>query len=351
VRSPQISVIIPVYNGEGYLSQTLNSLLQQSFGDFEALLVDDCSTDSSSSILDIYARRDPRIRVIKTDSNQGMVSKVINRYAIPQLRGQYYVYASQDDLFSQDWLERMLTRALETDADAVLPDLIFYYEQEPWKNHALIGVNGDRDIVLSNREALILSLDWQIPGNALWRTRLIQKIKYADFGMHADDYSARVFFFHCNKIVFSGGTFYYRQDNPEAITKKLSWKAFDLPYTHYMLYEFLLINEFPQSVYTGELAKAIDHLFTMKQWLLDKKTQMPPDSVERAENELERAYYSIRRSRSTLRCLRYRKGPKNFLKMAAILSGYSGFSLACKFVYNVRKVRRTARILGRSAYA
>jgi len=346
VSSPQISVVIPVYNGEEYLSHTLDSLLQQSFSNFEVLLIDDCSTDESNSILQLYMLQDSRVHVIKTDSNQGIVPKVINRFAIPRLRGQYYVYASQDDIFSQDWLERMFARASETEADAVLPDLIFYYEREPGRNHALVGVNGDRDIVLSNREAVILSLDWQIPGNALWRTQLIQKIRYADFGMHADDYSARVFFFHCNKVVFSGGTFFYRQDNPEAISKKLSWKAFDLPYMHYMLYEFLLTNEFPDKICTGELAKAVDHLFSNKQMLLDKRSQMSPDAVKKAEKELERAYYSLRRNRSALRFLRTRKGVKNILKMAAVLSSYSGFGLACKFMYNVRKARRAASILG-----
>jgi glycosyltransferase involved in cell wall biosynthesis len=241
---PAISIVIPTYNGEKYLAKTISSILDQTFTSYEIICIDDCSTDASLSLLKDFERKDERIRVFSMPSNLGIVPKVIN-FAIPYIRGAYYVYSSQDDLFSIDWLEKMHDRAQETNADAVIPDLVFYHEDESRNNRELIGVNGNRDICISNREAVLLSLDWSIPANALWNSSIIKQIGYYDFGMNADEYSSRVHFFHCNKIAFSKGIFYYRQDNPDAITKRLSSKSFDLPYTDFKLWEFLKANDFP----------------------------------------------------------------------------------------------------------
>lgn len=149
----------------------------------------------------------------------GIVPKVIN-FGRKFIRGEYYVYSSQDDSFSEDWLDCMYARAIETEADAIIPDLVFWHENEPYKNRILSGVNGDRNVQLNGRQAFLLSLDWTIPGNALWKTWLVREIGYFDFGMNADEYTARLYFLKCNKVAFSGGVFYYRQDNVEAITKK-----------------------------------------------------------------------------------------------------------------------------------
>ena len=108
---PQISVFIPVYNGANYIAATLDSLLKQSFQHFEVLCVNDCSTDDSLRILQGYAASDSRVRVLNMDSNQGAASKVLN-LALPAMRGKYFVYSSQDDLFSVDWLSKMHTRAV-----------------------------------------------------------------------------------------------------------------------------------------------------------------------------------------------------------------------------------------------
>lgn len=240
---PKISVVIPVYNGEHYLPQTLNSLLMQSFKEFEAICIDDGSGDGCLSILKQFAARDNRIRIFRTSENLGIVPKVL-KFATQYVRGDYYVYSSQDDIFSQDWLESMYTRAIETNADAIIPNLTFWYENEPSKNRVLSGVRGDCSKIIDGRDAFLLSLDWTIPGNALWKKWLVRDIGYFDFGMNADEYTARFFFMKCSSVAFCRGMFYYRQDNPEAITKKISTKTLDLPYTELMLWKLARDNNF-----------------------------------------------------------------------------------------------------------
>ena len=263
---PAISLLIPIYNGAVYLAKTLDAVLAQTFSNFEVLCIDDGSSDTSLELLLAYAARDDRVRVVSTPHNLGCVPKVLN-FALSQMRGAYFVYASQDDLFSVDWLASMHARALETGADAVIPDLVFYYENESQRSTRIVGLHGNRSAVLSGREAAQHSLDWVIPCNALWNAALVQRVGYADFAYNADEYSGRVFFLNCNKVAFSGGEFWYRQDNAGAVTKKITYQSFDAAYTFFKLYLLLREHEFAPEVYAKEALKAMRTLEQMQQWL------------------------------------------------------------------------------------
>ena len=122
MKGPEISVFIPVYNAGAYLKPTLESVLNQSFTDFELLVVDDSSTDGSWLILQDYAGREPRMRILQKEHG-GNVPKSWN-VALPLLRGKFVFYLSQDDLLSPDCFEQMIRRQRECDADCVLPDML-----------------------------------------------------------------------------------------------------------------------------------------------------------------------------------------------------------------------------------
>lgn len=98
---PLISVIIPVYNGEKYLSQTVESVLNQSFGDFELLLIDDGSTDNSKSIIASFQKNDDRVRCVFKE-NTG-VSDTRNK-GIASAKGDYIYFADADDILHKDIL-------------------------------------------------------------------------------------------------------------------------------------------------------------------------------------------------------------------------------------------------------
>ena len=195
MKKPIVTVIIPVYNGASFLEHTITSLIKQSFRDFEVLFVDDCSTDDSVNIIASASERDVRFRYLRTPTNLGIVPKVMN-FARSHASGDFFVYSSQDDFFSDDWLLKMVSRAELTGADAVIPDLVFYTGCRD-RDRKLIGVRGNRDAIISGREAFVLSLDWTIPGNALWRMNFLKNFGYFDFGMYADEYTARYFFLQC----------------------------------------------------------------------------------------------------------------------------------------------------------
>jgi glycosyltransferase involved in cell wall biosynthesis len=250
-----ISVMIPVHNGERYLARTLDAVLAQTDRHFELICIDDCSSDASATLLRSYAERDTRVRVLTTPANLGSAPRALN-HALPHMRGAYFVYASQDDLFSTDWLAAMRARALQTSADAVIPDVVLHNEGAPAQDRTLAGVRGDRSVVLDGREACRLSLDWTIPGNALWSARLVRRLGFEEFAINADEFSVRRFFLACRSVAFSTGTFYYRQDNPEAVTRRLNGSTFDWPYTQLRLSRLLQENGFGADVVRRERQQA-----------------------------------------------------------------------------------------------
>lgn len=110
---PLISVIIPVYNVAPYLGDCIESLLAQSFADFEVLLVDDGSTDGSGAICDAFAEKDARLVVVHQEN--GGVCSARNR-GIDHARGEFIVFVDADDLVTVEHLEHLM----ESDADMVV---------------------------------------------------------------------------------------------------------------------------------------------------------------------------------------------------------------------------------------
>lgn len=212
-----ITVLLPVYNGAQYLEETLNALSQQSFNSFEVLCIDDCSSDNSADILQAHAARDPRFKYLHTGSNLGSAGRAAS-FAAAHACGLRFVYSSQDDLFSTDWLEKMHARALETCADAVLPEVEFYHEGCSTRRR-IAGFHGDLSAQLTGHQAFVASLDWTIPGNALWPISFLKDKGFANSGAFADEYTVRTFFLACTSVAFCDGVFFYRQDNPAAVTK------------------------------------------------------------------------------------------------------------------------------------
>lgn len=249
---PEVTIIIPVFNGAHLIGNTIESLQQQSFKNFEVIIVDDCSTDGSFDVIGKYQERDSRLVCLKTDKNLGIVPKVMN-FAQKYVQGRYFMYSSQDDHFSQDMLEKLVRRAHSTDADATLPDVEFYFPNVS-ERRQIVGCRGDHDAIVDGSAAFLLSLDWTISGNALWKAKFLHEPGYSDFGMYADEYTARLFFLNCKKVAFCDGVFFYNQGNPNAITKKVSPIRLDRPYNDYMIYR-LIIDAAPNSEWRLKYSK------------------------------------------------------------------------------------------------
>jgi teichuronic acid biosynthesis glycosyltransferase TuaG len=118
----KVSVITPVYNGEKYLEATILSVLNQSFKDFEFLLIDHASTDSSPAIMQRYKAQDDRIQIIRLDINKGGPAYPRNE-GLKVARGEYVAFVDADDVWKENKLQ------IQTDYLDANPQIDMLYSQ------------------------------------------------------------------------------------------------------------------------------------------------------------------------------------------------------------------------------
>ena len=102
-----VSIVTPVYNAERFIEQTIQSVLAQTYTDWELLLIDDCSTDNSGKIIQRYAEQDERIKYHRLQVNSG--AAVARNTAIGLAQGEYLAFLDSDDLWISNRLERQLS--------------------------------------------------------------------------------------------------------------------------------------------------------------------------------------------------------------------------------------------------
>lgn len=123
----KISIIVPIYNVEKYLSRCLDSLTGQTLKEIEILAVDDGSTDSSAAILSEYAAKDSRIKIL-TKQNGGLSDA--RNFAFPYIQGEYVGFIDSDDYVDLEMYEVMYNKAIKTSSDIVECNL-----HHTWEDH------------------------------------------------------------------------------------------------------------------------------------------------------------------------------------------------------------------------
>lgn len=141
-KNPGISIIVPVYNTEQYISRCIESILNQTFKDFELILIDDGSRDRSGEICDEYAKKDNRIRVFH-NNNQGV--SATRNYGINISKGKYLMFCDSDDWVADNWCEELYNTILEYPNSWITCNLFFVdcksNQKKTIKNSLLNGIN------------------------------------------------------------------------------------------------------------------------------------------------------------------------------------------------------------------
>lgn len=100
-----VSIVLPTYNGSAYLVESLESILRQTFSNWELIAVDDCSTDETGDILEAYAKKDSRIQVIHNQTNQKLPASL--NIGFREASGKYLTWTSDDNIYRETALQRM----------------------------------------------------------------------------------------------------------------------------------------------------------------------------------------------------------------------------------------------------
>ncbi len=288
--APKISVVMPVYNKAPYLRESLESVLNQSFQDFELICVDAHSTDGSLQILQEYAIKNSKITVHNTP--YAAIPAVTKNYGIDHAKGMYVFILDGDDYLSPDVLQNMYNKAEEAGAVAVIPDLQTVSQQGTRMEQKIVGLRGERNVMLTGRDAVTESLDWTIHAFALWKGDLIRRLRLEEFCTYSDEYSSRLLFFNCSKVAFSEGCYFYRR-YPESITGKTSLRTYDRPYSLYKLALFLEQNGFDEKdVCSFHFSAFKDCCF-----LVHMSKELGPAEKEVAEEKIKTIYDAIDKRR------------------------------------------------------
>ena len=217
---PMVTILVAVYNASAYLSQCLDSLLNQTLTDLQIICIDDHSTDSSLQLLNEYRSKDSRIEVLALPENHGQA--YARNEGLKQARGEYVCFLDADDWFAADALQQAVDVFLQHPAtDCTLFDV------------AMVS-NDHTDLYplpafeqLSGEEAFRLSLDWQIHGVYMVRTSLHQQYPYDDScRLYSDDNTTRIHFLKSRQVRHCSGIYYYRQHAASA-THAVSVRRFD----------------------------------------------------------------------------------------------------------------------------
>lgn len=221
--NPSVSIIVPVYNTAKYLCRCLDSILQQSFNDFEVLLVDDGSTDNSGEICDEYALKDSRIRVFHK-GNGGVASarEIGNENAV----GFYSIHVDSDDWIEKKMLERMYEEAQISHWDVLIADFYnddkgetIYIHQQP---------------SASNSEQVLKDILQNKLFGSLWH-KLIRHSLYREYNIHfieeinyCEDVLVLVQLLqHSVRVGFMNEAFYhYDFSNTNSITRNYTINTF-----------------------------------------------------------------------------------------------------------------------------
>ncbi len=222
---PKFTVNIPVYNAEKYLNECIESILNQSFSDFELILVDDGSKDSSGTICDEYAQKDTRIKVFHNENQGSFVSRV---FSVNNAQGDFCVFCDSDDYYDLGYLERVNDILNEEKCDIVL------FNQRGIENGTELPIKScwDEKKIFEGKTkkdfyskmmttAFFNNLNVKVIKTSLLKNDPLDFNKYS-FVKNGDDFLQSLYpIFSAKKIVFVPECFYNYRSNPDSLTHKI----------------------------------------------------------------------------------------------------------------------------------
>ncbi|WP_200817535.1 glycosyltransferase family 2 protein [Calothrix rhizosoleniae] len=175
-ENPLLTIGLPVYNGERFLKTTIESILNQSFKDFELIIVDNASEDMTEEICKEYAAKDKRIHYHRNPDNIGAAPNY--NHAFKLSKGKYFKWAAHDDICAPEFLEKCI-EVLEKDSDVVLCHSIAKVVDE---NGNLLNKKDDLYVKYTN-DNIKLKSDSQKPHERFFDLAYIQHSCYQIFGV------------------------------------------------------------------------------------------------------------------------------------------------------------------------
>lgn len=253
---PELTIIVPVYKVEKYIHQCVDSILNQTFQNFEVILVDDGSPDKSGAICDEYAKHDNRVKSIHQE-NAGL--SAARNVGLKHARGKYVAFVDSDDYIVPNMYELLLNKLRECGADMVKCGYHEFIDEDITYTRKFVS-HCVFDDTFSKEELLKFSMTdvlYMVVWNAVYTKNLADKVVYPDGLISEDNYASPMYLLESKKVAVISEPLYYYRQNPEGLSKKEVplKKPLDVVFCYRMLYEKLCERGFKDGWTCGYLRK------------------------------------------------------------------------------------------------
>ena len=218
----KISVIIPVYNSEKYLERCLNSVLSQTFQEFEAICINDGSTDTSLKILENYQNKDSRIKIINIENSGVSIARNIG---LKKAVGKYISFVDSDDYIDNNFLEKLYIEIDKNKAQVASASII----RESDKKQSKLIEYVKNEITENSKDNLIKNQcrKYCFIWNKLYLASFLKEnnLYFKDDFIYEDVFFTSSLLEIARKIVYVSNTYYHYWKNPDSLIKKSTDKT------------------------------------------------------------------------------------------------------------------------------
>ena len=295
---PIISIIVPVYNSENRLKSCIDSILNQTFRDFELILVNDGSKDSSGKICEDYAEKDTRVKVIH-QSNMG-VSEARNtglKYSV----GTYIGFVDSDDYIDKKMYETLYNLMIKNNAEITVCGV-----REKWPDKEMVYSEKSELLILHKQDSIkflfIGKYLTMYAVNKLYKKSLFNEIKYPRGKIYEDTIITPQLFSLANKVVYTSESFYnYVRSSGSITTSEFSQKDMDIIEAGKSVLEFAK-EKFPSLIKEAEYRYFWSYMCVIDRMILGGINSSNNDYIKLTDfikrnkiNILTNPYFGIKR--------------------------------------------------------
>lgn len=267
INKRKISIIMPVYNSEKYVSEAIESVCNQSYKNWELLIVNDGSVDLSAEIIENYAKKDTRITVFHKQ-NEGV--SIARNYALDKISGEYVTFIDSDDVYHVDRLKKMV-QVFEKHGNC---DIVFSRHKEFTGQLNTGEVSSTGAIVISDDDILkkiISDSRNHFIWNVMLKSSIAKKEKFAPIRFAEDFCYIRDCACHCRKMaVLDEVLYFYRRDNENAMTNHFFSEKYAPDYMKLVenVYDFCKSHKLEDNFYK----KMVAHEYAQNSMRIRKST-------------------------------------------------------------------------------
>lgn len=290
-----ISIVIPTYNAAKFIGFAIESIIRQTYPDWELVIVDDCSTDDTVAVVESYRKEEDRIRLIRRKSNSGGARKP--RYdGILAANGDLISHIDSDDFIEERYLEKLLAKKEETGADLILSKLQYCGTNGEPDARQIPSKTFDFDRIMTGTEACKLTIGtWQLNLAGL----LIDVERYRSFvseiydddcnSCFNDELDYRKLLLSVSSVAVCDATYYYRQHAMSVVHLSVS-QYIDRLNQIIPLYSLISEKIQDNDIIQRLNADYIQCLYIAESTYLQQRKRLDRDLKAKAQFNIRRAY-------------------------------------------------------------